>query len=90
MTVYKTTDLIENLQQQTESFLQKAIYGWQMTSPAKLLQQPEANKWGAAQCLEHLNSYGRYYLPAIETAKQMAGQRQNSLEQGGWEIILQN
>lgn len=33
-----------------------------------LLQAPGAGKWSAIQCLEHLNSYNRYYLPQIEKA----------------------
>lgn len=35
---------------------------------ATLLQQPEQGKWSVAQCIEHLNSYNRYYLPQIEKA----------------------
>lgn len=31
-----------------------------------LLQQPAPGSWSAIQCLEHLNGYGRYYLPAID------------------------
>lgn len=30
-----------------------------------LIQSPGAGKWSIAQVLEHLNAYGRYYLPAI-------------------------
>lgn len=68
MPTFNTTELINNLQSQTEDFLQKAISDWQIISPTKLLQQPAANKWSAAQCLGHLNSYGRYYLPEIKKA----------------------
>jgi len=77
MTVYKSADLIDDLQKQTQDFIEKAISEWQMTSPQKLLQQPETNKWSAAQCLEHLNSYGRYYLPEIE--KTIEAAKQNGL-----------
>lgn len=34
----------------------------------RLLQAPAPGKWSAAQCLEHLNSYGRYYIPALENS----------------------
>ncbi|GEO11052.1 DinB family protein [Segetibacter aerophilus] len=74
MQPYNTTKLIDELEQQTESFLQKAVSDWQMTSPARLLKQPAENKWSLAQCLEHLNSYGHYYLPAIEKAIKTAKQ----------------
>lgn len=63
-----------------------------MTSPAKLLRQPAENKWSLAQCLEHLNSYGRYYLleieKAIETAKQKVGLQNQVSHLVGLEIIL--
>lgn len=72
MTKYIISNLIDDLQQQTESFLEKAVTEWQMISPSRLLKQPAGNKWSVAQCLEHLNSYGHYYLPAIETAIKQA------------------
>ncbi|MCW3106054.1 MAG: DinB family protein, partial [Segetibacter sp.] len=62
-------------QQQTESCLQKAVSKWQMTTPSKLLRQPGEKKWSLAQCLEHLNSYGHYYLPAMEKAIETAKQK---------------
>jgi len=39
-----------------------------MLPAEKMLQQPATDKWSAAQCLAHLNSYGDYYLPAIQNA----------------------
>lgn len=72
MTVYSSTNVINDLQQQTEVFLQKVTSEWQMADPQKLLKQPPENAWSAAQCLEHLNSYGRYYLPEIEKAVAVA------------------
>jgi hypothetical protein len=87
MPTYNTKQLIKKLEEQTETFLQKAIFEWQMTSPTKLLKQPGEKKWSAAQCLEHLNSYGHYYLPAIEKAIAKAQQNnQTSTEEftAGW------
>ena len=71
----QTTQLLENLHQQTEQFLQKAIAEWQMLAPEVLAAKPSPEQWSAAQCLEHLNIYGRYYLPAIEQAIQEAQQK---------------
>lgn len=34
--------------------------------PGVLLEQPAPGKWNVVQVLEHLNSYCRYYIPAIE------------------------
>lgn len=70
-----TTQLLENLHQQTEAFLQKAIGEWQMLPPEMLAAGSSPERWSAAQCLEHLNIYGRYYLPAIEKAIQEAKQK---------------
>lgn len=35
---------------------------------AVLLQQPAPGKWSVLQCLEHLNSYGDYYIPELKDA----------------------
>lgn len=39
-----------------------------LTDEYLLQQNPAAGKWSAVQCIEHLNSYNRYYLPQIEKA----------------------
>jgi hypothetical protein len=36
--------------------------------PDSLLQQPSPGKWSVAQVIEHLNTYGRYYLPKLREA----------------------
>lgn len=65
---YLSNQLLDDLYSKTESGLEKAIREWQQLPEAQLTQQPAPGKWSAAQCLEHLNSYGHYYLPAIEKA----------------------
>jgi uncharacterized damage-inducible protein DinB len=65
---YVSKSLLENLYEQTEQTIKKAISEWQQLPADYLLAQPGEGKWSAAQCLEHLNSYGRYYLPAMESA----------------------
>jgi len=83
--MYQTTSFLEDLQQQTEALLQQAIREWQMLPPAVLAKQPVPGQWSAAQCLEHLNYYSRYYLPAIEKAI-AAGKstRPSATFQAGW------
>jgi DinB superfamily len=34
----------------------------------RLFQKPAPEKWSAAECLEHLNLYGDFYLPAMQQA----------------------
>ncbi|MFN4254390.1 MAG: DinB family protein [Saprospiraceae bacterium] len=80
-------NLLENLQNQTERHLQKAIADWQNLPPALLAAAPAAGKWSAAQCLEHLNFYGKFYLPAIAAAIEQAratGRQTAENFQPGW------
>ena len=66
----KKTRSIELLNQQI-SYVRKIITTTmlvQQEDPEVLLRQPAPGKWSAIQAFEHLNSYGRYYLPAIEDA----------------------
>jgi hypothetical protein len=68
MATYSSKELLENQQQQTEQLIRKAVGEWQ-NAPVQLLNKiPAEGGWSAAQCMEHLNIYGRYYLPAIENA----------------------
>lgn len=74
--MYNTNELLEKLYAQTEQFLEIAVKNWQNLSNQRLSHKPSAEAWSAAQCVEHLNLYGRYYLPAIETAIEKAEKRQ--------------
>lgn len=76
MKKYLTSALLDNLYHQTEQHIQKAITEWQNISPAVLNKQPSDGGWSAAQCLEHLNIYGRYYIPALE--KSLARSKENT------------
>lgn len=66
MTSYDQDTLINNLLNQTEIILKKAIE-WQLIPHSKFALRPSPESWSANECLQHLNSYGRYYLPSIET-----------------------
>lgn len=58
--------LIENLKKDVEVLL-LCIESFRAEKEA-LLAQPVPGQWSIVQILEHLNSYGRYYLPAIDRA----------------------
>ena len=64
---YKSIELLENLQADVRQLILAAKY-LQSPDPGLLLQEPAPGKWSVVQVLEHLNSYGRYYLLAIERA----------------------
>ncbi len=65
----KSTDLVDNLQADIRRII-LAANQLSATDPEILLTQPEPDKWCVAQVLEHLNSYGNYYLPALQKALQ--------------------
>ena len=65
MKKYKSIELLEQLQSDTRQLILTANY-LQSIDPGVLLQEPAPGKWSVIQVLEHLNSYGRYYLLAIE------------------------
>lgn len=67
MKAVSKAQLLEQLEGRIERHLQ-AITGRLQNLDERTLLQPAANGgWSIAQCLEHLNSYARYYLPAIES-----------------------
>ena len=80
MKTYNTEELINQLEQQTETILNIAVQQWQMMKPAIIKQQPAPGAWSAMQCLGHLNAYGNYYLPAIEKAIDIARLKRMPLE----------
>jgi hypothetical protein len=82
--MYQTTVLLDNLYQKTESFLEEAIREWQLLPAEQLNKQPAPNAWSAAQCLEHLNVYGRYYLPALKKAINNAKKPPSPTYKSGW------
>lgn len=52
-----------------------------------LLLPPAQDKWSAIQCLEHLNTYSRFYLPQISRAIEQGYARQQSATasfKSGW------
>ena len=66
---FNSNSLLEGLQADvrqlilTVSFLQKE-------DPELLISAPTPGRWSVVQVLEHLNSYGRYYLPAVAKSLQ--------------------
>jgi hypothetical protein len=81
--MYLVSSLLENLRQQTETNLQKAIE-WQMRPTETLEKKPAPGKWNAAQCLEHLNFYSRHYQPAMEKAMNSGKAKPEHHFKPGW------
>ncbi len=84
MTSYNRDTLIENLLDQTEIILKKAIE-WQLIPNSTFALRPSSESWSANECLQHLNSYGRFYLPAIESVLSRSEKRESSTQfSPGW------
>ena len=84
MASYNRDTLIENLLDQTEIILKKAIE-WQLIPHSTFALRPTSESWSANECLQHLNSYGRFYLPAIEGVLIRSEERDSSTQfSPGW------
>jgi uncharacterized damage-inducible protein DinB len=79
----KSNELIEQLQADVRQLI--LTTGYLRTENNRVLTlQPAAGKWSVAQVLEHLNSYGRYYLPAIEKSIKGNNQPPHEWFRSGW------
>jgi len=71
--------LLDLLEARVNDHIQSAVEVFQNMHSDLLLEPAEGGGWSIAQCLEHLNRYGDYYIPFI---RQGLG-RQNRCVTGG-------
>lgn len=64
MNTFDSLSLLEQLQADTRQLIATATF-LKNEDPGLLLEQPGPGRWSVIQVLEHLNSYGLYYLPAL-------------------------
>ena len=62
-----TQGFIEQLETDTRQVM-VSLKRLQQMDPDILLQQPAPGRWSVVQVVEHLNTYGRYYLPKLKEA----------------------
>ena len=75
--------LIEDLKKDVEVLLECADFFRKEIDA--LLIPPVPGKWSVAQILEHLNGYGRIYLPAIDKALSISpSKREAWFNSGFW------
>jgi uncharacterized damage-inducible protein DinB len=67
MAKFKSEELLNELQEDVRRIKAAAEY-ISSADPRKLIYQTHPEKWSVVQVLEHMNAYGRYYLPAIDKA----------------------
>lgn len=77
--------LIREIEQQIDAHLQEAISVYQNMKQEDLLRPAANGGWSIAQCLEHLNSYGDFYLPEIKKAiEKHTGKAHNTSFKSTW------
>ncbi|WP_126974083.1 DinB family protein [Gynurincola endophyticus] len=65
--IVSKSEFISELQQYTQSHI-LAVQKLETASDEALQARPQLNAWNALECIEHLNQYGRYYIPEMSTA----------------------
>jgi uncharacterized damage-inducible protein DinB len=66
----KNKDLVERLEKKVEEHIQISVEIFQNLDSSEILQPSSSGGWSIAECLDHLNSYGNFYLPKIRTGLQ--------------------
>lgn len=84
MAKFKTDDLIKELKEDVQHIIDAAEH-IRTKDKNKLVYQLTKDKWSVVQILEHMNAYGRYYLPAIAKAIEEDHSARNAwFESGFW------
>jgi hypothetical protein len=83
MKQFISNELIDKLQADTRQII-LTLNHLRREDPEILLQQPAPDKWSVTQVLEHLNAYGRYYLPAMESAMRASKRKADPQFKPGW------
>lgn len=71
--------LISHLEDRVELHLKESICLFQNLHESVLLKPASNGGWSIAQCLEHLNTYSRYYLPVIKKTLINQPQKEGSM-----------
>jgi hypothetical protein len=73
MSEFQSKELLDQLADDIRALVQVVKNEFIPLTVRDLNRQPTPEKWSIAQCLEHLNSYGHYYIPLLE-ATVLAGE----------------
>lgn len=80
----KKKDLLDELEQELRNQLLFVHDQLINCSKEKLLKSSSTGGWSILQCLDHLNSYGLYYLPRIELALKKCKKSDSEYYLSGW------
>ncbi|MEY4902929.1 MAG: hypothetical protein RLZZ292_744, partial [Bacteroidota bacterium] len=75
MATYQTKSTLAELSAITEANIKAVKEQLQPLSSAALQRKPAPKQWSIVECIEHLNAYGRFYLPAMQKAMEKGTQR---------------
>jgi hypothetical protein len=75
----KAHTLLNELQQTINLAIQKAE-AYKKINVKELNYKTHADSWSVLECLEHLNLYGDYYIPAIEKAIMASAEKTGDYE----------
>lgn len=76
MPSFNNDTLLQALHQDVSALLNETHTRFGTVSETMLLHQPAPGSWSVAQCLDHLNGYGHYYIPRLREAIVKGEQRQ--------------
>lgn len=83
MKTIASSRLLEALKADTRQIILTTNYLLQQ-DPEILTLQPSEGKWSVSQSIEHLNSYGRYYLPLISASMTRQSHTPEEVYTPGW------
>lgn len=61
-----SNEIISTLEQKLEEQICSVLLNFQNLTTQQLIKIPEENSWSISQCIQHLNTYGDYYLPILK------------------------
>ena len=79
------SSVFSELEEKIEGQISYVIHYFQNLTDEQLTEKLDSNSWSIAQCLQHLNTYGDFYLPLlkqeIETGKAASP---NTVHKSSW------
>ncbi len=79
----ESDELLRDLTAKVES-IRKEVAALHTLDEGVLRWRPGIEKWNVLEVIEHLNRYGAYYLPEIETAIRKSKSKAVPRYKGGW------
>lgn len=79
----QSNELILSLIEQTRQIINK-VERLKQYNRTQLTWRKEDSSWNILECVEHLNLYGDFYMPAIEKAIQQSDSKPEVIVRPGW------